>query len=66
MTLFPLLFFLAGSFFAPRLELMAEILALRQQLAILNRTAKRPSLRFLDRLFWTPWRDSGGIGAPLC
>jgi len=31
---------------------MAEILALRQQLAILNRTANRPSLRFQDRLFW--------------
>jgi hypothetical protein len=29
--------------FAPRLTLMAEILALRQQLASLNRTAKRPS-----------------------
>ena len=61
MALFPLLFFLAGSFFAPRLELMAEILALRQQLAILNRTAKRPSLRFQDRLFWIAlarfWRD---------
>jgi putative transposase len=34
------------------MELMAEILALRQQLAILNRTTKRPSLRFRDRLFW--------------
>jgi hypothetical protein len=34
------------------MELMAEILALRQQLAILNRTTKRPSLRFLDRPFW--------------
>ena len=52
MALFPLLFSLARSFFAPRLELMAEILALRQQLAILNRTANRPSLRFQDRLFW--------------
>jgi len=52
MTLFPFLLTLARSFFAPRLELMAEILALRQQLAILNRTAKRPSLRFRDRLFW--------------
>jgi hypothetical protein len=52
MALFPLLFSLASSFFAPRLELMAEILALRQQLAILNRTSKRPSLRFQDRLFW--------------
>jgi hypothetical protein len=44
MALFTLLFSLARSFFAPRLELMAEILALRQQLAILNRTANRPSL----------------------
>src|SRR5215475_11587406 len=52
MTIFPLLFSLARSFFAPRLELIAEVLALRQQLAILNRTAKRPSLRFQDRLFW--------------
>ena len=61
MALFPLLFSLARSFFAPRLELIAEILALRQQLAILNRTTKRPSLRFQDRLFWTTllrfWRD---------
>jgi putative transposase len=60
-ALFPFLLLLARSFFAPRLELMAEILALRQQLAILNRTAKRPSLRFQDRLFWIAlsrfWRD---------
>src|SRR5499433_3068562 len=61
MALFPLLFSLVRSFFTPRLELMAEILALRQQLAILNRTAKRPSLRFQDRLFWVTlakcWQD---------
>lgn len=61
MALFPLLFFLARSLFAPRLELMAKILALRQQPAILNRTTERPSLRFQDRLFWTTlsrfWRD---------
>jgi putative transposase len=61
MSLFPLLLFVARSFFAPRLELMAEVLALRQQLAILNRTAKRPSLRFQDRLFWVSlarlWQD---------
>jgi hypothetical protein len=44
MALFPVLLFLARSFFAPRLELVAEILALRQQMAILNRTSKRPSL----------------------
>jgi len=52
MAFFPLLFSFTRSLFAPRLQLMAEILALRQQLAILNRTAKRPSLRFQDRLFW--------------
>jgi putative transposase len=61
MALFPFLLLLVRSFFAPRLELMAEILALRQQLAILNRTAKRPSLRVQDRLFWIAlsrfWRD---------
>ncbi|HEU0173324.1 MAG TPA: hypothetical protein VFV58_03610 [Blastocatellia bacterium] len=61
MALFPFLLFLARSFFAPRLELMAEILALRQQLAILNRTANRPSLQFQDRLFWRTlarfWQD---------
>ena len=61
MALFPFLLLLARSFFAPRLELMAEILALRQQLAILNRTANRPSLRFQDRLFWGAlakcWQD---------
>src|SRR5262249_38342564 len=61
MALFPHLFSFARSFFTPRLELMAEILALRHQLAILNRRAKRPSLRFQDRLFWIAlsrfWRD---------
>jgi hypothetical protein len=61
MDLFPLLLSLARSFFVPRLELIAEIFALRQQLAILNRTTKRPSLRFQDRLFWVTlakwWSD---------
>jgi hypothetical protein len=61
MALFPLLFSIARSFFAHRLDLMAEILALRQQLAILNRTAKRPSFRVQDRLFWATlakcWQD---------
>jgi hypothetical protein len=36
-----------------RLELAAEILALRHQLAVLQRTApKRPRLRRIDRLLW--------------
>ena len=38
-----------------------ENLALRQQLAVLRRTAKRPPLRHRDRLFWillaNAWRD---------
>jgi putative transposase len=36
-----------------RLELAAEILALRHQLAVLQRTTpKRPRLRPIDRLLW--------------
>jgi len=30
-----------------------ENLALRQQVAVLTRTVKRPQLRTRDRLFWT-------------
>jgi putative transposase len=52
MTLFPALLALFRTLFAPRLELVAENLALRQQLSVLNRTAKRPKLRSQDRLFW--------------
>jgi hypothetical protein len=37
----------------PRIELAAEILALRHQLAVLQRTTtKRPRLRPIDRLLW--------------
>jgi hypothetical protein len=36
-----------------RLELAAEILALRNKLAVLHRaTGKRPRLRRIDRLLW--------------
>ena len=42
-----------------RAELAAEHLALQQQLAILEQTAKRPRLRTRDRVFWfglsRPW-----------
>ena len=46
-----------------RLELAAEILALRHQLAVLQRTTpKRPRLRRIDRLLWvllsSVWPDS--------
>ena len=53
MNLFPALLTLLRALFTPRLELVAENLALRQQLAMLNRTAKLPKLRPQDRLFWT-------------
>lgn len=35
-----------------RSALMAENLALRQQLNVLHRSVKRPRLRWCDRLFW--------------
>jgi putative transposase len=40
------------SLILPRLTLAAEILAVRQQLAVLNRSVKRPQLRRQDRFFW--------------
>jgi hypothetical protein len=52
------------SLFVSRLSLAAEILVLRQQLLVLNRTVKWPKLRQRDRLFWVylsrfweDWRD---------
>ena len=41
-----------GAFFAPRTALVAESLALRQQLAVLQVSEKRPRLRKRDRVFW--------------
>jgi len=48
-----------------RIDLAAENLALRQQLAVLREKAKRPSLRQRDRIFWailsriwTNWRSA--------
>ncbi len=52
-------------------QLALENLALRQQLAVFKRTAKRPKLRRSDRLFWiwlakmwTGWKESLVIVAP--
>ena len=39
-------------FFQSRLELSLEVLALRQQVAVLKRKRRRPMLSRLDRLFW--------------
>ena len=40
------------SIFKTRRQLLFENLALRQQLAVLNRSVRRPQLTRLDRLFW--------------
>ena len=39
-------------FFRRRLDLSLEVLALRQQVAVLKRKRRRPVLSRLDRLFW--------------
>jgi hypothetical protein len=40
-------------FFSSRSDTALEVLALRQQLAVLKRKRPRPPLNSLDRLFWT-------------
>ena len=45
-------FALIRAFLKPRLVLVAENLALRHQLTVLNRSVKRPKLHPRDRLFW--------------
>jgi hypothetical protein len=40
-------------FFRGRSDIALEVLALRQQLAVLKRKRPRPPLNSLDRLFWT-------------
>jgi hypothetical protein len=49
----------------PRCDVALENLALRQQLAVLTRSSRRPRLTKEDRLFWTwlsriwsPWRSA--------
>ena len=43
-------------FFRSRSDTALEVLALRQQVAVLKRRRPRPTLRHLDRLFWTTLR----------
>ena len=61
MGVFKAIYFLIRAFFVCRLSLAAENLALRQQLAILGASAKRPKLWARDRVFWVwlsrLWRD---------
>ena len=43
-------------FWRSRGDTALEVLALRQQLAVLKRKRPRPALRLWDRLFWTSLR----------
>ena len=65
MFIFSSLFLLLRCLILPRMTLAAEILALRQQLAVFNRTVKRPQLHHRDRLFWVVlsklWKDWRGV-----
>jgi len=54
MVLVSALFWLIRSLIVPRTWLVAENLALRQQLAVLNRKIYRPRLHRRDRFFWAP------------
>jgi len=47
-----LLFLVLRSLFVSRAALAVENLALRQQLAVLQRAERRPRLRRWDRVFW--------------
>ena len=52
MSVFNMTVTVLHTFFRERLELVAENLALRQQLAVQQRGRKRPKLRRGDRIFW--------------
>jgi len=54
-----ILSFLAGIrvFFRSRRDTALEVLALRQQVAVLKRKRPRPKLNRLDRLFWSALRQ---------
>src|SRR5450759_4334309 len=61
MFVFAALYHILRSLLVPRLVLVTENLALRQQLLVLRRSTNRPRLRHRDRLFWIAlsqlWRD---------
>jgi len=69
MFVFSALSQLLRSLLVPRLVLVTENLALRQQLIVLHRSTKRPRLRHRERLFWVAlshlWRDWRSILASL-
>ena len=52
MIVLRVLFALIRNILADRAELVTENLALRQQLAALEYSSRRPKLRKCDRIFW--------------
>jgi hypothetical protein len=52
MNLVALIVTLGRHLLASRLPLLAENLALSQQLAVLHRSVPRPKIRAHDRVFW--------------
>lgn len=52
MDLFRWLILLIRAAFVPKTALIAENMALRQQLAVYRRDRLRPQLKLRDRLFW--------------
>jgi hypothetical protein len=51
-------------FIRSRGDTALEVLALRQQLAVLKRKRRRPQLDRLDRVFWTVLRREGIVARP--
>jgi len=71
MSVFNMILVFLRALFGERLELAAENLALRQQLAVQQRSAKRSRLRQRDRIFWvwlsrfwSSWRSAVLIVKP--
>ena len=65
MGVFQAVWLFVRGFLTGRSALMAENLALRQQLIVLQRSVKRPTPRARDRIFWvglsrlwSAWRSS--------
>ena len=53
-------------FVCSRSDTALEVLALRQQVAVLKRQRPRPTLTRLDRVFWTPSGICGRDGRTCC